>query len=135
VAVKYTKYPTSSIARPSKIYPNCYFWSENIPSGNPELNLKRVCILGASSEVAGLSSVSALYRGLIEGHFCSKGLFKTWLCRLAESRVADHFFCRAENTFRRINFREILAKMAANKKKKKKSFLSAEKIKERSKIL
>jgi hypothetical protein len=25
-----------NIARPSKIYPNCYFWSENVPSGNPD---------------------------------------------------------------------------------------------------
>jgi hypothetical protein len=29
--------PTSSIARPSKIYPNCDFWSENKPSGNPDV--------------------------------------------------------------------------------------------------
>jgi hypothetical protein len=28
-------YVTSSIAKPSKIYTNCDFWSENIPSGNP----------------------------------------------------------------------------------------------------
>jgi hypothetical protein len=27
--------PTSSIARPSKIYPNYDFWFENIPSGSP----------------------------------------------------------------------------------------------------
>jgi hypothetical protein len=27
--------PTSSIARPSKIYPNPDFWFENMPSGNP----------------------------------------------------------------------------------------------------
>jgi hypothetical protein len=27
--------PTSIIAIPSKCYPNCDFWSENIPSGNP----------------------------------------------------------------------------------------------------
>jgi hypothetical protein len=27
--------PTSSIARPSKNYPNLDFWFENIPSGNP----------------------------------------------------------------------------------------------------
>jgi hypothetical protein len=27
--------PTSSIVRPSKIYPNWNFWFENIPSGNP----------------------------------------------------------------------------------------------------
>jgi hypothetical protein len=26
---------TSSIARPSKIYPNRDFWFENVPSGNP----------------------------------------------------------------------------------------------------
>jgi hypothetical protein len=29
--------PTSSIARPSKIYPNLDFWFENKPSGNPAL--------------------------------------------------------------------------------------------------
>jgi hypothetical protein len=28
------KIPTSSIARPSKIYPNFDFWFENIPSGS-----------------------------------------------------------------------------------------------------
>jgi hypothetical protein len=27
--------PTSSIARPSEIYPNLDFWFENMPSGNP----------------------------------------------------------------------------------------------------
>jgi hypothetical protein len=27
--------PTSSIARPFKIYPNWDFWFENMPSGNP----------------------------------------------------------------------------------------------------
>jgi hypothetical protein len=35
------KIPTSSIARPSKIYPKWDFWFENIPSGNTGL-LKRV---------------------------------------------------------------------------------------------
>jgi hypothetical protein len=39
MAVKYNKspknIPTFSIARPSKIYPNCDFWFENLPSGNP----------------------------------------------------------------------------------------------------
>jgi hypothetical protein len=30
--------PTFSITRTSKIYPNYYFWSENIPSGNPGLD-------------------------------------------------------------------------------------------------
>jgi hypothetical protein len=29
---------TSSIARPSKKYPNLDFWFENIPSGNPEFS-------------------------------------------------------------------------------------------------
>jgi hypothetical protein len=29
--------PTSSVARPSKIYPNWDFWFENMPSGNPAL--------------------------------------------------------------------------------------------------
>jgi hypothetical protein len=28
--------PTSSIARPFKIYPNRDFWFENMPSGNPD---------------------------------------------------------------------------------------------------
>jgi hypothetical protein len=39
MAGKWTKWPKnipiSSIARSSKIYPNCDFWFENIPSGNP----------------------------------------------------------------------------------------------------
>jgi hypothetical protein len=44
MAIRYAKWPqkqmaqnipTSSIARPSKIYPNCDFWFGNIPSGNP----------------------------------------------------------------------------------------------------
>jgi hypothetical protein len=35
MAVKCKNIPTSSIARPSKIYPNLDFWFENIPSGNP----------------------------------------------------------------------------------------------------
>jgi hypothetical protein len=30
--------PTSSIARPSKIYPKWDFWFENIPSGNPDVH-------------------------------------------------------------------------------------------------
>jgi hypothetical protein len=30
--------PTSSIARPSKIYSNCDFWFEKIPSGIPGLD-------------------------------------------------------------------------------------------------
>jgi hypothetical protein len=40
MAVVHSKSPknitTFSIPRPSKIYPNWYFWFENIPSGNPE---------------------------------------------------------------------------------------------------
>jgi hypothetical protein len=31
--------PTSSIVRPSQIYPNWDFWIENIPSGNPVENM------------------------------------------------------------------------------------------------
>jgi hypothetical protein len=38
VSIKYT--PTSSIARPSKIYPNLDLWFENKPSGNPGDDLK-----------------------------------------------------------------------------------------------
>jgi hypothetical protein len=33
--------PTSSIARPSKIYPNWDFWFENIQSGNTDFGAKR----------------------------------------------------------------------------------------------
>jgi predicted lactoylglutathione lyase len=35
--------PTSSIARPSKIYPNLGFWFENKQSGNPDLDIDRHC--------------------------------------------------------------------------------------------
>jgi hypothetical protein len=28
--------PTCSISKPSKFYPNGYFWFENIPSGKPD---------------------------------------------------------------------------------------------------
>jgi hypothetical protein len=39
MAVKYPEWPWNipafSIIRPSKIYPNWYFWFENKPSGNP----------------------------------------------------------------------------------------------------
>jgi hypothetical protein len=39
MAVMYFKWPknipTFSIPRPSKIYPHCDLWLENIPSGNP----------------------------------------------------------------------------------------------------
>jgi hypothetical protein len=31
--------PTSSIASPSKIYPNMDFWFENMPSGNPGVDV------------------------------------------------------------------------------------------------
>jgi hypothetical protein len=34
--------PTFVIPRPSKIYPNCDFWYENIPSGNPGSNPKQL---------------------------------------------------------------------------------------------
>jgi hypothetical protein len=30
--------PTSSSARPSKIFPNWDFWFENMPSGNPDFS-------------------------------------------------------------------------------------------------
>jgi hypothetical protein len=35
--------PTTSIARPSKIYPNLDYWFENIPSGDPEPHHEKVC--------------------------------------------------------------------------------------------
>jgi hypothetical protein len=34
--------PTSSVSRPSIIYPNWYFWFENKPSGNPVLDCKAI---------------------------------------------------------------------------------------------
>jgi hypothetical protein len=43
--LKYTEWPknipTSSIARPYKIYPNWDFWFKNIPSGNPDANARK----------------------------------------------------------------------------------------------
>jgi hypothetical protein len=47
---------TSSIARPSKIYPNWYFWFENIPSGNP-------VAVAAAGDVAGEAAVDVLDAG------------------------------------------------------------------------
>jgi hypothetical protein len=37
--------PTTSIARPSKIYPNWDFWFEKIPSGNREIDYRPTLIL------------------------------------------------------------------------------------------
>jgi hypothetical protein len=37
---KAIKIPTSSTARPCKIYPNCEFWFENIPSGNTGIDTR-----------------------------------------------------------------------------------------------
>jgi hypothetical protein len=34
--------PTTYIARPYKVYPNWYFWFENIPSGNPGVHSKAI---------------------------------------------------------------------------------------------
>jgi hypothetical protein len=41
MAINYLHIPTSSVARPSKIYPNWDFWFENIPSGNPDIEPKK----------------------------------------------------------------------------------------------
>jgi hypothetical protein len=37
--------PRFSLARPSKIYPNWDFWFENKPSGNPESDWLKLCLL------------------------------------------------------------------------------------------
>jgi hypothetical protein len=39
MAIKYLHIPTSSIARPSKINPKWDFCFENIPSGNPGVDV------------------------------------------------------------------------------------------------
>jgi hypothetical protein len=33
---------TFSIPKPSKSYPKCNFWFENIPSGNPDMNVNQL---------------------------------------------------------------------------------------------
>jgi hypothetical protein len=38
------KIPTSSIAKPSTIYPNWDFWFENMPSGNTGMNQGTISI-------------------------------------------------------------------------------------------
>jgi hypothetical protein len=50
MAIKHPKRPTSSIARPSKIYPNWNFWFENAPSGNPGVNELIIIFWCLSSE-------------------------------------------------------------------------------------
>jgi hypothetical protein len=50
MTVKYFKWllniPALSILRPSEIYPNWYFWFENVPSGNPGQNHSWILVLG-----------------------------------------------------------------------------------------
>jgi hypothetical protein len=53
--------PTSSIARPSKIYPNLAFWFENKPSGNPANNSEFQAEPGGGLKIA-LSNQSPLFR-------------------------------------------------------------------------
>jgi hypothetical protein len=59
MALKYSKWPqniaTFSILRPSKIYPNWDFWSENIPSGN--LARDFVCVSCAENPRAYVISI------------------------------------------------------------------------------
>jgi hypothetical protein len=42
----FQKFPKFSIPSPSKMYPNWDFWFENIPSGNPGLNVVACCNRG-----------------------------------------------------------------------------------------
>jgi hypothetical protein len=46
------KLPTSSIARPSKFYPNWDFWFEHKPSGNPAEDLRKGTRPGADVMIA-----------------------------------------------------------------------------------
>jgi hypothetical protein len=53
--------PTFSIPRPSKIFPNWDFWFENIPSGNPDLQLDSGQTSSATSFC--FKEVAPIYRG------------------------------------------------------------------------
>jgi hypothetical protein len=53
---KYSKCPTFSIPRPSKIYPNWNYWFETIPSGNPALSIFSIY------RVLGILNVKSYYR-------------------------------------------------------------------------
>jgi hypothetical protein len=76
--------PTSSIARPSKIYPNGGFLFENMPSGNPgkqrKENISQSEMFASSSKAKVPSSAPRGIMNQCGGRFVSKrlGLFVLW---------------------------------------------------------
>jgi hypothetical protein len=59
----------ASIARPSKIYPNWDFWSENKPSGNPATGANPTIVTYNPSPVKMWYATSSLVRFLKQKHF------------------------------------------------------------------
>jgi hypothetical protein len=53
--------PTSSFARPSQIYPNRDFWFENMPSGNPGLEERKMIAKVIEDLLIALEGVSVAF--------------------------------------------------------------------------
>jgi hypothetical protein len=75
----YSKWPknfqTFSIPRPSKIYPNCDFWFENVPSGNPvSYNRPQAAFLTVERMVSPIESAEDLSKQ----HIIKYGCVKVW---------------------------------------------------------
>jgi hypothetical protein len=66
--------PTSSFAKPSKIYPNLYFWFENTPSGNPVSAIGSHCSVFDEENLVGRLDKCTLPGSL----FCTQKLTKKY---------------------------------------------------------
>jgi hypothetical protein len=85
---------TSSIARPSKIYPNLYFWFENKPSGNPAAN-RRLCNGKGQVNLLG-EKQNRLMRALINIHLLNQEYFGLGVASSSTQQV--YFFLALETT-------------------------------------
>jgi hypothetical protein len=83
MSIEYTV-PTFSIPRPTKIYPNWYFWFVNISSGNPDTdyhaNISTLCKFGRKegSEIENFPELAKLTIFLTIIFFSLKDLEKNW---------------------------------------------------------
>jgi hypothetical protein len=83
-SLKFQNILTISIPRPTKIYPNWYFWYENIPSGNPAYELwirlhvhVCICFVSICIRVTRLGEFSPIGRLFTLGSFCEDGINST----------------------------------------------------------